>query len=199
MSSFAQLQPSPHLTDASKPFNERLSDFESLIGCKLPASYVRFLKKYDATLMFDVDVEYQPVVLSPWATKTGQQSLDVLCGLTKGREGLTQMYRMYGSRLPSSTIPIGCAPGGNVITLTLAGAHAHEVSLWDHQNEAAATGSSDVWGNIYLVSPTFEDFIKRLRPAKQEEGADKSSNDGLVKSRLSSKLLEMRRRELEGK
>jgi hypothetical protein len=155
-----------------------VSELESKVGAPLDTTHVELLKRYrGAAIGFDEDVVYRPEVPSPWARADGTQSLEVLFGLV-GEAGLLAQVRRFEGRIPRGTVPVGEAPGGNLILIALTGRYKGSVYLWDHENEREITGEdANDFGNVHLISKSFASFLGILQADLSE---DLDEDDGVV-------------------
>ena len=165
---------------------ELLFCFEIVIAAKLPQSYTEFIKYYQSTIVFELDVCFHPLNATPWDKKDGTQDLELLYGIIHSDQNLHNAYKTYATRMPSSIIPIGEASGGNLICLDVSNEHNCQVYFWDHENECLITGSNKTdYNNLYLIAETFPDFLSRLQT---KVGNTDKSGDGIVGVWLSDDL-----------
>jgi hypothetical protein len=113
---------------------------------------------------------------------------------SKYDETLMGQIKCYYYRMPTSLIPIGECPGGNLICLGVKGDVIGKVYYWDHENECQALGDNNeitgddiekYWDNLLLVADTFIDFIKGLEIDK----STKTLDDSIISSWLHEDLL----------
>lgn len=161
----------------AKPFGRSVANygnvlkgFESLVG-RLPQAYAQLLSGYrGAAIRFDKDVRYRPMKRSPWDRKSdGSQSLNMLYGLS-GESSLPHQQTSYTNRMADGVIPVGDAPGGNVICLAL---RTGKLYLWDHEDERPITGNAkNDYGNMYLIADSFDRFLKALYVEEDSDNDD---------------------------
>lgn len=67
-------------------------------------------------------------------------------------------YRIYRGRIPSELLPIAGDGSGNVICLAFKQGNEGAVYFWDHDDEH----SPPTYGNIYIISETFAEFLDAI-------------------------------------
>lgn len=151
--------------------SDELIRFERSVGHALPKSYAEVLVRFGGSVSFGRSVRYRPKVMSPWAREDKSQSCESLFGL-EGKRNIFNQMNTYSGRLPSGTIPIGDAPGGNLVAMDLNTGHIY---FWDHEKERTITGQSkNDFANMYLIATSFSKFLGLLHAAAEEplEGGD---------------------------
>lgn len=131
-----------------------ISVIEAELGARLPDSYRRFLLNYNggAPTPDTVDIPGAP------GTPTDVQ---VFFGISRSVKSsdLSWNLLMIGDRCPSShVLPIACDSGGNLFCLKVNHGVATEVIYCDLDTTDCVS---------YLVAPSFEDFIDKLRLFEQ--------------------------------
>lgn len=134
-----------------------IENIESKRKIGLPKDYKDFLDAYGRTMIFNNEIRYKPLEISPWTMKNGYASLELFYGLENDDYNLNNMIQRYEGRIPDSLIPIAEAPGGNVICI---GAKKDEffgkLYFWDHE------GRGKKKNDLYLIANSFKDFIDSL-------------------------------------
>lgn len=82
-----------------------------------------------------------------------------------GDSDLIAVYADYRDRVPAHLLPVGHAPGGNLICLSL---RDGSVWFWDHEREAEP-GEAARDDNVTRVAESFEEFTSRLVPPEGPE------------------------------
>lgn len=135
--------------------------FEAFLGVKLPSDYANYLLKNNggtpANKYFDIPGEGYDLVNYFFA----------LVGANKQRT-LSYAMRNYKGRVPDEMLPIGNDPGGNLLLLTLKGKMRGKVSFWDHEREADEE-PQPFYENIKTLAPSFDAFLKKLKPVADPE------------------------------
>lgn len=73
-------------------------------------------------------------------------------------------FKLEEKRLPTHILPIAHDPGGNLICISCGLKDEGYIYFWDHENEVDYSDSDDDdYSNLYLISETFNDFIKSLK------------------------------------
>ncbi len=124
------------------------------------------LMAFRGAVVFDQGAKFTTDEQCPLNDKKGYQSLEVLYGLGKGKNSIEEKVSQYVGELPPMIIPIGEAPGGNLICVDKAGA----VYLWDHESQRGE--------GLWRIASSIDAFIGRLEPNNTELG----SIDGIIKS-----------------
>jgi len=74
------------------------------------------------------------------------------------------ILKIEEKRIPNSLIPIATDDCGNIICISCEGKDCGSVYFWDHEKEIDYNSEDDSnWSNLYLISPSFNEFIKNLR------------------------------------
>lgn len=156
----------------------KLQRFEISVGAALPKAYADLLIQYGTPVVFERDVRFRPVEKSPWDRKDGTQSLELLYGLNGDKQDLARQHEVYTRRMPEGIIPIGEAPGGNIIGLGIRRPATGKVYFWDHENERPITGvMKNDFGNMHLIAPSFEEFMESLYAVKDDS---EEKSDGIA-------------------
>ncbi len=131
-------------------------DLESLL--LVSPSYGELLTTIGGAIIFDNGAKYIPDEATPLTRTDGYNSLEVLFGLGNGKHSIRRAAQQYEGQLPPSFVPIGAAPGGNLICVDRTGI----VFLWDHE--------SQIGGHAWPVATSLEKFIDQLEPDKSDNG-----------------------------
>ena len=145
---------------------EKAADLDSALKSverMLPASdrYREMLMAFGGAVVFDKGAKFTSDVRSPLNHKDGRQSLEVLYGLGSGKHSIEYQAARYENELPTSFVPIGEAPGGNLICVDNGGI----VYLWDHESHPDE--------GLWRVSSSLDAFIGRLEPDDSGIGSTK--------------------------
>lgn len=142
----------------------RWSALEIQFEGNLPRSMFTLLQESSgASIHFGASVYYRPRKPSPWTGRDGLASLEMLFGLTDDKNGLHAQFLQYYDRIPNECVPIGGAPGGNLLCIGVRGSKKGEVYFWDHDDERPPRA---IWGcdygNMYSAAASFDKFIPAL-------------------------------------
>src|SRR5690606_12021054 len=124
----------------------------------LPPKYKELLKSIGGAIIFENSVKYKPDRPNPLTMADGYNKLDILYGIGSGRDSIQGMIDTYAEELPGSLIPIGGAPGGNVICVD----DKSEVFLWDHE--------SLIGDKPWKISSSLDRFMDMLEPDNSSIG-----------------------------
>ncbi|RMC30118.1 SMI1/KNR4 family protein [Paracoccus alkanivorans] len=148
------------------------STVEAHIGAHLPDSLIALLGTSAQAITFEDGVEIKPLQPNSLAGQDGRQSVLVVLGLSSGRDGISETYDQYKTRLGDQYIPVASDGLGNLFVLH---ATSQEVLFWYHecpQGEASPEAFT-------LVANDFDQFLSELQP--EEETKEKASNISGVK------------------
>jgi hypothetical protein len=184
----AALGATPYGPGCGPAFEQKLGEFELLIEARLPDDYRTVLGHYNgAAIRFDRQIQYRPLVRSPWDRPDGTGSVELLFGLCSERDCLEESYHNYYGRVEENLIAIGRSPGGNLICIGTRGVLAGKVYFWDHEAEIPGFGgASPGVRNTYLIAESFESLIGSLEIEPDAPPVDL----GNVKVWLADDLLE---------
>jgi hypothetical protein len=149
--------------------NNVIDRIEERLHIVLSEEYKTYLQNYDE-VFFANSIIFKLKNSSANLNDIGTQIFDGFYGVTsKYDETLLGQIKCYYHRMPTSLIPIGECPGGNLICLGVKGEFIGKVYFWDHENEYQAIRESEVtdeineyWDNLFLIANTFIDFTKGL-------------------------------------
>ena len=138
--------PGPALSEAD------LESLEAKLGVVLPVAYRQFLMTHNGGRPEPDGVDV------PGYDETDVQ---VLFGLGRTIESSCIEWNLdtLANRLPSGLVPVATDSGGNVFLLSLRGADHGAVLYGDLD---AVFGDLDAELPIFMVSPTFDDFLASL-------------------------------------
>lgn len=160
------------------PANEKqLLQMETLIGAKLPQDYREFLLKNNGATPKTDENEFDyvgfPIEWSgqSWADRYRAAMLDALYSLD--RNAPLPWWDAYedfskSQRIPHDTIPIGLDPGSNQILLGISGANRGKVFFWAMDQAPIDDDAQATHDNVGLIANSFNEFVKNLRPWKDE-------------------------------
>lgn len=134
----------------------------------IPATYQEILTEFRGAVVFEGGARFATDEVSPLNDKDGFQDLEIIFGLGRGKHSILHEMERYEEQLPPSFVPIGGAPGGDLICVDKHGA----VYLWDHE--------SNVGEGCWRVSPSVDEFFKKLEP--DDSARDVGNPDGIVES-----------------
>jgi hypothetical protein len=123
---------------------------EQALSIALPDDYRNFLAKCNGGL-------FTHCVFS--IARYGKSSV-VFLGLETGKphNDLEHYWQQYRARIPSSAIPIGFDPGGNLVLMVTSGDLSGSIWFWDHEFESRTLDSEHC---VFLAS-TFGAFFDNL-------------------------------------
>ena len=150
---------------------EKTSNFETAIksaeqALPILGSYREILLKFGGAIVFDKGAKFRSDERSTLNDKDGDQNLEVLYGLGKGKNCIEQKIAQYAGELPASFVPIGESSGGNLICAAGDGT----VHLWDHESQR----NERTW----RIAASVEEFLMRLEPDDSGIG----STEGIIES-----------------
>ena len=146
------------------PTADQLSLVERLIGAKLPAAYVEFLRfsngGYPQLRTFYVEVE-EKGYRETWSISSffSITSDDLL---TEDTEEVPWNYWHRWDEAPREVLPIACTAFGDLICLDLTPEGNGRVVLWAHEVPEWARGTLPAADVLLPVAPSFEAFIDSL-------------------------------------
>lgn len=138
---------------------DAINELELIIGASLPRDYKEFMLKYDGGVpepaAFDIQEESNSSVVK------------AIFGLETPLVNSSVKYNidLYKNRIPNDFMPIGSDAFGNRIVLGVRDKWAGKIFFWDHERESDEVGG--YYGNIFLISNSFEDFLLGLREQKE--------------------------------
>jgi hypothetical protein len=146
-----------------------INTVEERLQIIFPSDYKIYLLNYDEHF-FANSIRFKSIEPSSGKYKQGNQIIGGFYGvISKYDETLLGQIKCYYNRMPTSLIPIGECPGGNLICLGVKGEFIGKVYFWNHENEYQAINGMEItgdvnqyWDNLFLVAETFIDFIKGL-------------------------------------
>lgn len=130
---------------------EELAAFEKTIGARLPADYRAFLEKHNGGEPDPADFQFG----------TGDytdSTVEVFLGVGIEDDDFATWLDVYKGRIPPELLAIARDPLGNVIVLCIRGEQRGAVMFWDHDEETAPPG----WSNVHRISSSFTEFLDGL-------------------------------------
>jgi len=121
-------------------------------GIRLPDYYLDLLTDFNGAIFFEEGVIFEPAEATPMDDKNGLLAIDLLFGLS-GSYGIVAKYKQYGERLPDKLVPIGDAPGGDLICFSPS---SNNVIFWMHE-----AGPSEK--TTYTVAKDIKTFLGNLQ------------------------------------
>ena len=151
----------------SHPVSETgIAKVEAVIGKKLPEQYKTFLLKYNGGAPFPSAFKIQWKSEQDWAEGYDFSTLEYFLALDPGSDAdFMAYYEDFDGRIPSDTIAIGFAPGGNLVLLGVEASNKGKVYIWMHSYETDEDDETD-YSNVGLVVNSFEEFIDGLYDAE---------------------------------
>ena len=144
-----RLNPERH-GEKSKNVPNSLTTFQQKAKTSLPKELIEILTYFEGAVWFNNEVIFKPDEPSPMDDETGFQSIDFLFGPGSGDYSLEYYYKMYSHQLQEGLVPIGSAPGGNLICIASDGS----ICYWYHEGSESEC--------VYRIAPSFVDFLNRL-------------------------------------
>jgi hypothetical protein len=134
-----------------------ICDIEEKLNYKFPSSYRDFLIEMKGSIMFNNGAIYKPIVNSPVDDRDGNQSLDILYGLT-GHSNLVEINNMYSDQIPDEYVAIGGSSGGNLICLNK---NDEQIYFWHHE----ALYDDEMF---FKIANNIDEFINGLKKDDSE-------------------------------
>jgi len=152
-------------------FGEKAADVDASLNTLDALFYIStthraVLADVGGAIVFDRGARFTMNEPSPLNSKAGYQRLELLYGLGNGKDSLKRNLEVYRDELPPTYVPIGEAPGGNLLSLDGTGC----MHLWDHESLRGHPG--------WKVSDSFDDFFQRLEP----EDSGPIGTEGIIDS-----------------
>ena len=134
---------------------ERLDEFETKIGAKLPESYRDFLVNHNGGKPMPCDFEV--------SKKEGSNSLHVVYGIHNGPSytNLEEVNALYSDRIPSNLIAFADDPFGNAICIGIGSDNLGKVFFWNHELESEYKKEPSKESPT-LVAESFSEFLSGL-------------------------------------
>jgi len=142
----------------------RIQEIEKRLGQRLPPDYREFLADYGGSTFSDT---FEAPITEPghfdeYACPTA------FLGFYKPKSDgsphsldLPDNIRYYKDRVPTESIPIAQAIGGNLILLGVAGRDRGKVCYWDHETS-----------DVFAVADSFAEFLANLRLTDEDDEDD---------------------------
>ena len=129
----------------------QIEEFEKEKGISLPESYKAFLTEFNGgkpeTNIFNID-------------KNNDAGVNEFIELKK----IDEVIYIYKNRIPNSVLPIAHSEGGNLVCLGIDKKNFDDVFFWDHEGEKLDENKEPSITNLYLISKSFGEFLKKLKP-----------------------------------
>jgi len=142
--------------EMAKPDDSEISNFEAMVG-KLPQDFRQFLKDYNG------GIPSLPLL----KTHSNERVIEAFLALKAPKgfsDSIAYAIKIYGTRIPSSTIPIASAGGGDLLLLYIGPGKFGEILYWDHNLESDEDNTSDYFDNTELVASSFSELLGKLAP-----------------------------------
>jgi hypothetical protein len=139
---------------------EYIEEVQTASGASLPPDYTAFILAAGRTCrpinrrLFNAE-GHDGSVVSLFFGSDHEGTYDLLSNLVG-----------YRGRIPSTLLPIGCDPGGNMVCLGIAPPDSGKVFFWDHENENMA---GPPWReNVHKIADSFTEFMDKLKAEDDE-------------------------------
>lgn len=138
-----------------------IDDLEVEIEQGLPPDYRGFLQLCNGGFLHTKLQFHSGATLGRHTTVT----LDMLGG-DREHCWLTNYREMYWGRIPEALRWIGSDPFGNAFCIGVEAEHYGKIYFWDHEGELAngRDPTMESTTNVYLLAPSFEQFVGQLVP-----------------------------------
>jgi hypothetical protein len=161
---------------------EEIKGIEAYLHAPLPSDYRSFLSEIGGAVI-DGLVSFRPLTQLPTCEPDGNEPFSYFYGAEcEGFDGLLASIKLYRDqkRIPLDLIPIGANMFGDQMCLAIGGKDRERVFFWDHEDERseldywelhgpnASVPREFLYGNVYLVATSFDDFLARLVRDQQE-------------------------------
>ena len=150
--------------DRAEDVEQSLSRVERLMP--LTPRYRQILATFGGAIVFDNGARYRPETRTPLTKPDGHNDLEILYGLGVDPHSLEDALSKYRDELPPSLMPVGEAPGGNLICVNDEGA----VFLWDHESDRTEV--------VWTIARSLDEFVDNLEPSDAPIG----TTDGIIES-----------------
>ena len=146
--------------------NEEVAQKPPATPFKIPKLLHEVIASIGGPVFFDNGAIFKPSESCPLCDSDGYLRLGLIFGFGSGKHGIQHQRERYEGEIPESLLPIGDAPGGNLICIN----SEHQVYLWDHE--------SDRDEEVYLVASSMESFFDSLEP----DIGDIGDTSGIIES-----------------
>jgi hypothetical protein len=153
-----------------------IAKIEKFLTTALPSFYKKLLQEIGG-FTFRKQASFSSLKKVPSTDEKGLEPFDVFYGAEKeGEYSLWNNITLYQGRIPGRLIPIGDNMFGDQICLGIRGTEREKVYFWDHEDERDEQDYRDIhgqgkevplkwlFGNVYLVANSLEDFLTQLTP-----------------------------------
>ncbi len=150
----------------AKLFGKKTSDVDAALTAVEPLfplspRFREILVEFGGAVVFDNGAKYKPDEATPFTKVDGYNSLEMLYGLGSEKNSITKALLRHKRELPLHFVPIGEAPGGNLLCVNAAGG----VFLWDHESERG--------DGVWQVAASLDHFLEGLEPDESDFGNTK--------------------------
>ena len=143
-------------TSGRRLSRDDIHEAESELGLRLPDVYKDFLMRFNGGTPFPERFPIEGMADNP----VGRIQLLFGIDTAPDSRNITWNHRVFAGRMPDNLLPIGCTGSGDVLCLSLYGADAGEVVLWDFYGEH----SPPSYRNVYRIAHDFTAFLQGLQP-----------------------------------
>jgi len=143
-----------------KDIDKALAETAKVVA--LPPRFRRLLTTIGGAVVFDKGAKYKPDKPTPMTRSDGSNSLEMLYGIGHGKDSIKKARSQFATQLPVDVVPIGEAPGGNLVCVDEAGT----VLLWDHESLV----NSPLW----RIAGSLDHFLGKL---ESDESGPNDSDD----------------------
>jgi hypothetical protein len=146
------------------PLSERFEPFCKLIGATLPKNYQEFLTRHNGGRIKPDTFTIEPTSSTTEEIQTASL-VDFLFGFFPDNidVDLDSKFHYWKERVPTSTVPIGQDPGGNLILIGISSEVYGQIFYWDRNYEVDfENGVTPDFSNIGFIASDFIEFLKSL-------------------------------------
>ncbi len=152
----------------SEPLNAyNIENIENITGLNFPDEYKRHLLQFNGgkcspnIFEFYENGEKTESVVNYFLAINGNHYYDI--------ESCVKTFKIDTKRMPDRMLPIAEDPLGNLICISCSGDDIGYIYFWDHELEVDYIESDDsVQSNMYLISNSFDEFIRGLKEDNEE-------------------------------
>lgn len=135
---------------------DELKTLEENYQLKLPQDYAFYLENYGNDYIKE-DYRFIPSIELPKKIKQIQFEIDSIYGFYNDENNIDDKANFYKDILPTDLFPIADLPGGDLICIGKSNDKQNKIYIWFHELDGE---------NVFLVSDSFEIFIKNFQSIK---------------------------------
>ncbi|MED4461936.1 SMI1/KNR4 family protein [Metabacillus fastidiosus] len=136
-----------------------IKTFEEKYQLKLPQDYAFYLQHYGNDYIRE-EYRFIPSIELPKKIKQTQFEIDSIYGLNNDENKIDNKINFYKDILPADLFPIADLPGGDLICIGKKDDKQNKIYIWFHEMAEE---------NVFLISDSFESFIKNFQSIKIEK------------------------------